>query len=327
MTQASTYAIDMADVANADVAIRPDAVVTPVEHLPTLSRRAGVEVFIKLETRQPTGSFKVRGAINALTVHRRQALDSGVVTFSTGNHGRAMAWAAARRGIRCIVFLSEGVPTTRRDAVIALGAEVRVVGTSQDEAEAAANAFGTESGALLVSPVNHPAVIAGQATVGLELDRQMPDLGTVIIPLSGGGLAAGVSFYLRNRRPDVGLVAVTMEHGAAMHESLRAGRPIEVEETETLAESLRGGIGGAASLTFPIVRDHISETRLVSEAAITDALLFLRREEGLTVEGAAAAAVAPLLAWSAGPYRGPVIVLGTGDAITPECLAALEASR
>jgi threonine dehydratase len=280
------------------------------------SRAFGPDVLLKLETLQPVGAFKLRGATNRLLALDAEERRRGVVTMSTGNHGRAVAYAAARLGMRAVVCLSRLVPQNKVAAIRALGAEVRVVGSSQDEAAETADALVRDEGLVLVPPFDDPFVVAGQGTIGLELAEDGA-LDTVLVPLSGGGLVAGIALALKARSPATRVVAVSMEHGAAMAASLAAGRPVLVAEEETLADSLGGGIGLDNRVTFALVRDLVDEVVLVDEASIAEGMRVLFREEGLVTEGAAAVGIAALLSGRI-PNAGRAAAIISGRNVDPE---------
>jgi len=250
---------------------------TPLLHAETLSERAGAEVRLKLETLQVAGAFKARGAANKLLGLERDALKRGVVAVSTGNHGRAVAHVARALGVGATICVSERVPRNKLDAIKRLGAQVEVVGKSQDEAEVHAQAL-TEKGLTMVHPFDDPAVIAGQGTIGLELLEEFPQIKTVFVPLSGGGLIGGVALALKAADPAIRVVGVSMTGAPAMVESLRAGRPVELDEVPTLADSLQGGIGLQNRHTFHLVRDLVDETVLVTEGEIADVKSNLPKE-------------------------------------------------
>lgn len=298
---------------------------TPLLPAPALSAVIGRAVFLKAEFLQPTGSFKVRGALNALEAHADAARIVGVVTFSTGNHGRALAWAAALAGVPCTVFVSELTPVFKRAALFDAGATVRISGACQSEAEQLARAYAAATGAVLVPPFDDIRVIAGQATVMREIAAQCPDVGTVVVPISGGGLGAGVASVARSLTPQVRLIGVTMERGAAMHASLAAGRPVEVREEPTLADSLGGDVGGPDSLTFPIIRDGFDDVLLVDEDAIAGAMIFAQRREKVLLEGAGAASIALALDPRSASFPEPIVLVATGGNVDPGVIDQLEA--
>lgn len=289
---------------------------TPTRQSPSLTERCGVPVFLKLENQQTTGSFKLRGATNAVQSMPPDAKARGLVTVSTGNHGRALAHAAAKQGVRCVVCLSGLVPSNKVEAIRALGAEICVAGRSQDEAEDEARHLSQEQGLILVSPFDDPAIIAGQGTIGIEILQDVPAAELVLIPLSGGGLAAGIAAAVKALHPQTQIVGVSMERGAAMHASLAAGHPVPVEELPTLADSLGGGIGLTNRYTFAMICDLLDDAVLVSEEAIAEAIRHAHESENQIIEGGAAVGIAALLSGIVAP-SGPTVVVVSGGNIDP----------
>ena len=307
--------VGLDDVLAASERIRDMVRVTPVKPSASLSRIAGGPVWLKCEHRQETGAFKLRGASNAAA---RLGDVAGVTTASTGNHGRALAHAARQLGIPAIICVSRLVPQNKLDAIKALGAEARVIGASQDEAFEEARRLQRDEGFALIPPFDHADVIAGQGTLGLEILDQIPDAASIAVPLSGGGLLAGVALAAKARRPDLRIIGISMERGAAMAASLEAGQPVEVEELETLADSLGGGIGLKNRLTFAICRDVIDELILLTEDEIAAGIRHLSVEDGETVEGAAAVGAAAILAGKLRAGDGPLVLILSGQNIDPQ---------
>ena len=304
-------AISLADVYRARQRIEGRVCRTPLVESPALSRMAGVPVHLKLETVQPTGSFKLRGATSALAELAERGV-TRVVTASTGNHGRAVAYAARALGIEAAVCMSSLVPKNKVDAVAALGARVVIAGKSQDDAQVEAMRLVREEGFAFVPPFDDPHVIAGQATIGLEILEALPDAATVIVPLSGGGLFSGVAFAAKQINPDVAMIGVTMARGAAMHASLAAEKPVLVDEVETLADSLGGGIGLDNQHTFAMTRALIDRVVLLDEASIARGIVHAYREERLVVEGAAAVGMSVVLDRVLDAPRGPIVIVVSG---------------
>ena len=301
--------VTLADILMARRVIRGIADSTPFVPSPFMSARAGREFLMKIETMQPIGAFKLRGAVNALAALSGDV--AGVTCCSTGNHGRGVAFAAARRGMRAVVCMSVLVPKAKVDGIRALGAEVRIVGASQDEAMAESLRLCEAEGLVEISPFDDPRVIAGQGTIGLEMMEARPDLAMILVPLSGGGLAAGVAVAAKAISPKVRVIGVTMERGAAMAASLRAGHPVKVTEHASLADSLGGGIGMANRLSFPMCRALLDEVVLVTEEEIRDAMQVLYFEERMVAEGGAVVGLAAVLS---GKVRssGPMATIITG---------------
>lgn len=267
---------------------------TPLVEAPSLSQ-PGRRVRLKLEIAQHTGAFKLRGAANALAKLPAAAAARGVVCASTGNHGRALAYAARRMGIAATVCMSSLVPANKVEAIRRLGAATRIVGHSQDDAQSEVDRLVAEEGMTDIPPFDHPDIIAGQGTIGLELYEDAPELDTVLVPLSGGGLLAGVAAAIKAKSPTIRVIGLSMERGAAMAASLAAGHPVDVVEEPTLADSLGGGIGLTNRYTFQMVRDLVDQVVLLSEAQIAGAMRRLFLAEGWVAEGAGAVGIAPLL--------------------------------
>jgi threonine dehydratase len=302
----------LAEIYRARAAIAPWVRRTPLVRSDALSRALGRSVHLKLETLQETGSFKLRGATNRMLELSAAERERGVVAVSTGNHARAVAHAAARLNVPAAVFMSTLVPQHKVEAVRALGAEVRIVGEGQDAAESDAKRLAKEQGRVFVSPFEDPLVIAGQGTIGLELLEDVPDLDSVLVPLSGGGLIGGIALALKCADPAIRVIGVSMERGAAMYESLRAGRPVDVVEEPSLADSLGGGIGLDNQYTFALVRDLVDEVLLVSEDEIAAAMAHCYWHEQQIVEGGGAVGVAALLAGKVGILGERIVTVLSG---------------
>jgi threonine dehydratase len=290
---------------------------TPLRESVALTARAGHPVLLKLEHHQTTGSFKLRGATNALMALPPERRARGVAAASTGNHGRALAHAARALGIRAVICMSSLVPANKLRAVEAAGGEIRIVGRSQDDAQAEVDRLEAEEGLTPIPPFDHADVIAGQGTIGLEIAEEVPEAACVLVPLSGGGLISGIAAAIKAELPRARVVGVSMERGAAMVASLRAGRPVIVEELPTLADSLGGGIGLANRHTFAMTRALVDDTILVTEEEIAAAIRFAYREEGEVLEGAAAVGIAAILAGRHRP-AGPTVLVLSGRNIDME---------
>jgi len=303
--------LTLADVYRARRRIEGRALRTPLVESPALSMVARAPVYLKLETIQPTGSFKLRGATNAL-VRLAESGCKRVVTASTGNHGRAVAHAARALGIEAAVCMSSLVPSNKVEAVRALGAQAHIVGKSQDDAQHEAQRLVREEGYAYVPPFDHLDVIAGQGTIGLEIAEDLPDVAHIVVPLSGGGLFAGIAFASKQINRDVRLTGVTMDRGAAMHASLAAGKPVLVDEVESLADSLGGGIGLDNTHTFSLTRELIDEVLLLDENTIRRGIVHAYEHERLVIEGAAAVGIAALLAGKLPAKSGPIVLIITG---------------
>ncbi|MCK0753311.1 hydroxyectoine utilization dehydratase EutB [Chromohalobacter japonicus] len=289
--------INLASIYRARARLPGQVARTPLIRSQALSQRFESEVFLKLETRQPTGAFKLRGATNmiAALIERdgRQALARGVTTASTGNHGRAVAHAAYQLGIPAVICLSRLVPDNKAAAIEALGAEVRRVGESQDDAFDEVERL-VASGMTAIPPFDDPLIVSGQGTIGLELMEDQPALDRVLVGLSGGGLLGGIGAAVKAIRPATRVTGISLSRGAAMWESLQAGHPVNVAEVESLGDSLGGGIGLNNRCTFALVREVMDDHYQISEPAIARAMVDLLDTEKMLVEGAAAVGLAAL---------------------------------
>ena len=315
------------DIARARERIANEVPETPLVPSFALSDRLGCDVRLKLETLQPTGAFKLRGATNKLLSLTDQERARGVVAISSGNHGRGVAYAARALGVRAVVCMSRLVPRNKVEGIRALGAEVRIVGESQDDAEEEALRLMREQGLVYAHPFDDREVIAGQGTIGLELLEQMPGIDTAIVPLSGGGLIGGVALALKSVRPEIRVVGVSMARGAAMAACLEAGKPIFVEELPTLADALGGGIGLDNKLTFDLVRDLVDHVALLREAQIADAMRHLFWHEQLITEGAGAVGVGALLNEKVPELGERVAIVISGRNIDMESFFEIVAER
>lgn len=316
----------LADIRAARGAIAGLALRTPVIAAPTPSALARQEVLLKLESLQPIGAFKLRGAANAVSRLSDEQRRRGIGCCSTGNHGRAVAYAAKRAGVRATICLSALVPDTKVRAIQLLGADVRRIGNSQDEAQAEIDRLVKDDGLTDIPPFDHPHVIAGQGTIALELLEDRPNLAAIVVPLSGGGLISGIAIAAKALKPDIRIIGVSMQNGAAMHESLAAGRPIEVTEVPSLADSLGGGIGLHNRWTFPICRALVDETILVSEQEIYRGMQALFGDQKLVTEGAASVGPAALIAGKL-KLEGPTALIVSGCNVDPDQFLAIAGGK
>ncbi len=252
-------------------------------------------IAFKAEMFQETGSFKERGAANRILSLTEEERKRGVITFSTGNHGRAVSYVAGRNGIKAVVCVSRRVPQYRVDAMKALGAEVIQDGESQDEAELIYEKVRKERGLIPVVPFDDPYIVSGQGTISLEIYEQLREIDTLIVPLSGGGLLSGTAFTMKQLKPEVEVVGVSIECSPAMLKSVEAKRPVQVTENDTLADSLLGGIGMENRYTLDLVSSYVDTHVVVNEAETADAMKLLYSQMGLVVEGAGSVPLAAAL--------------------------------
>jgi threonine dehydratase len=283
---------------------------------------AGIGLWFKLETLQPVGAFKIRGAASAIGRLDGDARKRGVVSCSTGNHGRAVAYCARQQGMAATICLSGLVPPNKVEAVAALGATVVRCGASQDDAQAEVDRRVAELGLAEIPPFDHPDVIAGQGTIALEILEDHPEIDTLLVPLSGGGLIGGVALAAKAVKPAIRVIGITMVRGAAMKASLAAGHPVDVEELPSLADSLGGGIGRGNRYTFDLCRRLVDDVVLLEEDEIYRGLAAMLLDQGIVCEGAGAVGLAAVLA---GKVRltGPTAVVVSGQNIDMAQLLAI----
>lgn len=294
---------------------------TPLVTSPALSDDLDATIVLKLENLQATGSFKIRGAANKVLSLSNQEREAGIITVSSGNHGRAVSSVAKSLGIPAVVCISEAVPENKLQAIERLGAEVQIGGATYDEAAALAARLEKERGLSMIHPFDDPYVIEGQGTIGLELLEDFPEIDTILVPLSGGGLLSGIAFALKAADPSIRTIGVSMDRGPAMVDSLRAGRIVEVHEEPTLADALAGGLGLNNAYTFDMIREFVDETILVSEEEIAEAMTFALEEQHVVVEGGGAVGIAALLAGKEMPLgRNVAVVISGGNVDLPHML-------
>jgi threonine dehydratase len=261
-----------------------------------LGHVTSADIRLKLETLQPTFSYKIRGAFNAVLrlAETHGAPAPPLVTASAGNHGRALACAAAAAGIRLTVYVPQHAPKTKLDAIRASGAELRPC-ADYDEAEKRAKEQAATGDAIFISPYSHPDVIAGAGTVGLEIHEDWPDVDDILVPVGGGGLISGIAIASRALSPVTTTVGIEVEASSPFTQSLSAGRIVEIDVRPTLADGLAGNLD-PDTVTFDLVRTHVSKIALVGEADLRAAIAGVVLNERLVVEGAGATGVAAALA-------------------------------
>jgi threonine dehydratase len=290
---------------------------TPVEGSRPLSTLVGGEVQLKCENLQRTGSFKLRGAYVRISRLSDTERSRGVVAASAGNHAQGVAMAAQLLGTDATVFMPEGAPLPKVEATRAYGAEIRVAGSTLDEALVAATVHAEQTGAVLIHPFDHPDIVAGQGTVGLEIVEQCPDVKTIVVSVGGGGLISGIAVAVKSLRPDVRIVGVNAKGAASFPPSLEAGRPIPLDSMATIADGIAVGCPG--DLTFDLVKQYVDEMHTVSEDALARALLLTLERAKLVVEPAGVASVAAIMEAPA-RFEPPVVGVLSGGNIDPVLL-------
>ncbi|GGW06372.1 threonine ammonia-lyase [Streptomyces narbonensis] len=302
------------DVRGAQKMLSGVARVTAMEGSRHLSSLVGAPVHLKCENLQRTGSFKLRGAYVRIAGLRPEERAAGVVAASAGNHAQGVALASKLLGVHATVFMPVGAPLPKVAATREYGAEVRMHGHVVDETLAAAEAYARETGAVFIHPFDHPDIIAGQGTVGLEILEQCPEVRTILVGVGGGGLAAGVGLAVKWLRPDVRVIGVQAEGAAAYPPSLAAGHPVAIESPVTMADGIK--VGRPGDVPFALVREYVDEIRTVSEDDLSSALLLCLERAKLVVEPAGASPVAAILA-DPTAFQGPVVAILSGGNVDP----------
>lgn len=303
MPLVSLFAIRAAARGLAGVAVR-----TKLIRSPELSVRLGVPVYFKPENEQPTGAFKLRGAWTAVSRLAPDQRACGVITYSSGNHGQAVAFAARRLGVRAVIVMPETAPAAKVEGVRRWGGEVEFAGTTSEDRCRRALEIAAREGLEVIPPYDHPDIIAGQGTVGLEIVEDLPEVTDVLVPVGGGGLAAGVTTAVRALAPRARITAVEPEGAAALRAALAAGRPVRLERTASVADGLLPLSVGA--VTFPHLQSHVTSAT-VSDEAIVEATVWLHRVAGVRAEPSGAATTAALLSGAVRP-AGPTVAVVSG---------------
>ena len=300
------------EIRAAAVRLAPHTRHTPLRRSEGLSDFLGGDVWLKLECEQVTGSFKIRGATNALASLDVAARARGVVTASAGNHGLGIAWAAKEFGMHATVYVPRSAPATKRDSIAALGAALNTDAAHYDGAERLAQQHAVRTGATFVSACTGRAVLAGQGTVALEVLEELPATRTVVAAVGGCGLAGGIGGLLRATAPQVRMVGAQSERTNALALALASGVPTDIPDRPTLADGL-AGLASAEMLEQG--RAALDDIVVVEEDDLVDAIAFLWIEEGLKVEGAGAAGVAAVLSGLPQPVEFPVVIVVSGGNI------------
>ena len=285
---------------------------TPLVRSASLSDRTGTDVFLKCENRQRTGSFKIRGAYNALATLPDDVRDRGVVASSAGNHGLGLAWAAKSLGVRAKIFVPATAPAVKRDGIAKLGAEVDATQADYDAAHQLAEAFARAHDMTFINPCAGDPLLAGQGTVGLEILEELPQVETIVVPVGGGGLVGGIAALVRTVAPTVRIVGAQSVRTNAMAASLAAGRRVDVGVTPTLADGLAGQVDDEG---FAIGREALDDIATVTEEEIAEAIAWLSHEHDMRVEGSGAVGVALLRRGRARVAGAPIAVVVTGGNI------------
>ena len=295
---------------------------TPLLESTDLHERTGVRVGLKCENLQRTGSFKLRGAYNFVSRLAPKTVANGLVTYSSGNHAQAVAMAGSVRGVRVVAVMPESVPSVKRNGAERLGAEVVIEGTKSVERKARAEEIATENKMVIVPPFDHPDIISGQGTVGVEIADSVERLDMVLVPIGGGGLASGVAGALKELRPETKVIGVEPEGAASMRAAIDAGDPVELNDVNTIADGLAPVIAG--DLTFRHVSTMVDEVVTVDDASIRSAAAYLLSREKLVVEYSGAATVAALMSGAIEAEDMRVVAVLSGGNIDPSAIRELE---
>ena len=297
------------DIEAAKERIKGAVIHTPLIYSPTLSRISGREVHLKLENLQTTGSFKLRGALNRLTLLKERGEGERVVAASAGNHAQGVAYAAAQLGLAATIVMPEGASISKQMATQNYGAKVILHGQDVSQAVEKARALETE-GYVFIHPYDDPEVMAGQGTLGLEILEDLPEVDAVVVPVGGGGLAAGLTLALKESKPEVLVIGVQTMQVPSLVEAFLKGAPTPVPARPTLADGIRVPLIG--KLPFEILKEHLRDLVLVEEREITQALLFLLEGKKILAEGAGAVTTAAFLFHLASRWLGRVVLVVSG---------------
>jgi len=274
--------------------VRPYIRKTHLTHSRPFSDLVNADVWFKLESLQITGSFKARGAVNKILSLKDQEKEQGVVSASTGNHGAAVAYAAGELNIGCTIYVPDDISPAKLENMEQFGAKIKVHGDDCIKAEEKARQVSISTGETYVSPYNDPFVMAGQGTLGVEIESQCDGLDVIIISVGGGGLIGGTAGYLKSVWPEIHVIGCSPENSAVMIHSMKAGRVLDLESRPTLSDGTAGGVE-ENSITFPICCNVIDESVLVTENEIKNAMITYMEKEHQLLEGAAGTAVAALI--------------------------------
>ncbi len=312
--------VTLADIEAVVDLVGEAAIPTPMEESRWLQAIVGGPVLLKCENLQRTGSFKIRGAYVRLSRLDAEERARGVVAASAGNHAQGVALAARMLGIKATVFMPEGAPIPKANATRGYGAEVLFHGEYLTQALLAAQEFSERTGAVFIHPFDHPDIVAGQGTVGLEILAQAPQATTVLIPTGGGGLIAGAAIAIKSQRPDIRVIGVQAEEAAAFPESLRRGVPVALERMTTMADGI--AVARPGDVPFAAIQQYVDEVVTVSEESMSRALVLLLERAKMVVEPSGAAAVAAVMDQPSA-FATPMVAVLSGGNVDPLLLGNL----
>ena len=310
--------VSVDEIAAARERIRAVAVYTPLLEVPRPKPQAASPIFLKCENLQPMGAFKIRGAYNMIAQLPKEQLDRGVITYSSGNHGQAVAMAAQNLGARAVIVMPTTAPQVKIDGCKAYGAEVIMEGTTSLDRQVRAETEARERGLTIVPPFDHRQIIIGQGTAGLEILEQCPDVGTVFVPAGGGGLASGVAAAIKQTQPSVRIVVVEPLGAPKMTKSLEAGEPTTLPSSKSIADGLMNLRPG--DLTFAHIQKFVDEVVTVGEEDIAKAVGWLFRHARIVAEPSGAVTMAAVNLGLGHP-AGTIVAIVTGGNVAPEAFA------
>ncbi len=313
-----TSLVTLGEIEAAAGRIRPPARITPLIETEWPGSDGRGRLLLKCENFQPMGAFKIRGAYNMVAQLSPEELRRGVITYSSGNHGQAVALAARQLGAPAVIVMPTTAAKVKVDGARGYGAEVTFAGTTSVDRKVRAEEIAAERNLVIVPPFDHPMIIAGQGTIGLEILDQCPDVGTVIVEVGGGGLSSGVAAAIKQRTRNVRVIGVEPDGAPKMKASLEAGRPVTLDRTASIADGLLTIRPG--DLTFEHVRTFVDEVVTVPDEAMIRAIAWLYRRARLVVEPSGAVTTAALMLGlgHVDPGRGPVVAIVSGGNVEPE---------
>lgn len=294
---------------------------TPLHLAPALSERLGVQVFLKCENLQPVGAFKLRGAYTAIARLSPDVRSRGVITYSSGNHGLAVTYAADLLGIRAVIVMPETAPRIKVEGVKKKGGEVIFAGTTSSDRRKRAEEIVAREGLVMIPPFEHADVIAGQGTCGLEILEQCPEVRTILVPVGGGGLLAGIATAVGALKPSVRVIGVEPVGAAKLTAALAAGHPVTLDSTKSLADGLMPLALG--DLPYAQIRGIVRESALVTDEELGKAVRYLHENVKLHTEPSGAATTAALMAGKISPLEGPIVAVVSGGNVDPDLFGRL----
>lgn len=307
------------EATDAEIRIREFIRETPLEYSPYLSLLGNCQVFLKLENTQLTGSFKLRGAMNKMLSLDEDEREKGIVTASSGNHGAAVAYALKKLGINGTIYLPKNTSSVKIKALQETGVEIKFFGDDCVKAELFAKEEARKNDKVFISPYNDLKIIGGQATIGIELERQIRDMDAILVPLGGGGLISGIAGYLKNEARNIEIIGCQPKNSPVMYESVRAGKIVDMTSLPTLSDGTAGGIEPGA-ITFDLCKKLIDDYILVLEKEIRDAIILIFKKHHMLIEGAAALAVASFVKRKERFKNKTVVIIISGAKINLDLL-------